>query len=185
MISFNTGNTDNLEVSQWPAPGIYHVTLQDAVDLEGSVKLSFSVLTGTVDGQAGKTLTHRFFLPESGDDKKDANNVKRLLRAAVALGLITPDQVQKGANFNLDFSTSIGESCVIKVSERTYEKDGVTKKATEIGDFGLGIYRVTDKEVASVPKDPRWMNVAPGSHAAPQPVAAGAGSSAANDFSDI
>lgn len=190
MVSFNTGNTDNLDHSQWPAPGIYHVTLQDAVELEDSVKLTFSVLTGTVDGQAGKTMTHRFFLPDSGDEKKDANNVKRLLRAAVALGMISPEQVQKGVNVNLDFATALGASCVIKVNERTYEKDGEKKKATEIGDFGFGIYRVTDKEVAAVPKDPRWMGVVAGPAAgggggSPQPVAAGAGSSAANDFSDI
>lgn len=180
MLQLEGTTKDDFEPGQGgdrPEPGMYHTAVEwcnEKVD-DGYVEVSFVVLAGKPDGQAGKSIRERFHL-QGSDDAKTKTCHKRLGRLALVLGLIT--EADLGKNVNLDFSACDGRQCVIKVVEREgKDREGNAKKYKNV-DF-MGFWSLDDKDVANVPKDESMASTAINQPAGP------IGAAAADDYGDV
>jgi hypothetical protein len=142
-------------------PGTFHVVVNDVREGESrkgkpidGLTVTFEVLAGTVDGQAGTSHTETFFLPSLDDnDKNAAMKLRKLTAMAVATNIVQPDQL--GQEVDIPFTQMVGQQIVVKL-ERQMEKDGAGKYTIETEYVQVSysdLYHVDDPAVKDVPKN--------------------------------
>ena len=133
-----------------PEPGTYHVIVESDGVKENAVKkdgtsmncsiVPCEVLSGTVPGQEGKEIT--LFL--QFDDK--GNPSEKHFRFCMASGLLKP-----GEERDFDFEAEApGKQLVVQVEHYT-DKGG--KQQLSVGEYGLAMWHVNNKDVTNVPKN--------------------------------
>lgn len=166
-----------------PVPGRYHVVLQESNQIQPTGKdpqavVEFHVLKGTTPGQEG--TIHSAFLYVN--DKP--MNVAKLVKLAMVVGLMGPNEDIDVDDFGAFFSRAKGRQLVIEIFEDRWEEDdpdSPTKKkprtALKIGSTGkdkksMGMWPIGDPDVADVPLDQAMLAAAasgPPAHAVPAP----------------
>lgn len=142
----------DLEGYELPPAGTYHVIVakvDDSCEKIDGIKVTMQCLSGTNADGIDKVFTDTLFFPkpEAKDGGKFA--VKRLARLLLASGAIT--EAQLGGELDVDWQWLDGRQFVAKVGNRTYkDRSGNERVSAEID--GMGMWRLDDPEVASVPK---------------------------------
>ena len=174
----------DVQGSQRPLPGLYHVVVKDAlaewkVDADNGGKtweeceednaerlnILFEVLAGTTPGQEGREIRERFYVSEKA--------MPRLTRLALATGLLLPGEGEK----EVVFAESVGRQCVVELVPNKYkDRDGNDKETVQVAF--LGIWSLVNPEVKDVPKDEAAIR---GEGAGEKKQAAGAPSAAATE----
>lgn len=157
-MAFDDFNDDDFKGggSGRPAPGKYHCVICDARETD-KVELSFEVLNGTTDGQVGKVYTEKFAVANPADPKADKALRRRLFGVAVALGLITEEEVKaSGGNVEINFFDAMNRQCVIVLKPEEYpskrpEDNGRIIKTSKL-EFN-GVLSLDAKEAKNVPRD--------------------------------
>jgi len=117
-------------------PGSYHflVTGLDEGEGDAPLVLDVEVLAGDPIAEVGKT--HREYLNKPKADQakeKRQNTVKRFMLLAVAVGILTEDELEAaraaGKSPNLDFNLAIGRQFCGTLTSREYEG----KKRCQLG----------------------------------------------------
>ncbi len=157
MLTDATGVKTHTEITGTgePLPGGYHVVVQEVdesmVKVQGVV-VEFAVQKGTVPGQEGKI--HREVFWTNNKNFRD-----RMIRLALVLDLVRP-----GEKRDVRFADGVGRHCKIQVEETTSKKDGKTYR--NIGDWGMAIWKMSDKEAEAIPVDDVALRATPGNAAA-------------------
>jgi hypothetical protein len=150
---------DSLDSGTLLKEGTYHFVV-DAVDVEHAskkkgtrgVEFVCQVLAGT-ENQKGKKLYERFYYP-TPDQSEDGRlfMLKRIGKIARVLDLIAVTDLGK-AGVVIPWEKGAGRQFVATISHNHAEDD--VKKEKPLGSQieGLKIYRVTDQDVAEIPKD--------------------------------
>jgi len=139
-VDFGSVFRDEEEVTspEYPPEGLYHVTVQ-SVDssgekFPGAVFMVFEILSGNVEGQAGKSLRWVVWAPKA-DAKNPAASKKRwqkdVLQLMLALGLREPGEFPKVV-FNTAWWASLeGRQCIVRVVhvEKTTTSESGRKSA--------------------------------------------------------
>ncbi len=128
-----------------PAPGDFHMQLV-AVDEDGGNKgemiCDFEVLAGSTPNQESKV--HREYF------QKTMKAFQRIHQLAVALGMITVDQIKElkaaGKSPTYDFPAAVGKQLCMGVIDDVYEGKHRNK-------CNFQMYRVDDEKVTSWPKN--------------------------------
>lgn len=177
-MHFNTHGKKLDELgSNRPAPGIYHVMVNDATEKSRPpekgggryVQVDMQVLNGTVPGQEGKTITQFFYL----DGKQAA--LDNLLKFLMCTGVIHENEAK-----DIDFQTDLPGSQLVVEAERD-EYQGKSRIKLSFGGF----WPVDHPEVKrdNIPLDNDMakaflkgerVNPAPAAAAVPAAVASGA-----------
>lgn len=126
-----------------PLPGRYHVvtrTVDDTFERSKSLVVEFDILAGTTADQTGKV--HREYVPVDG------KAAKRSLKLAIAVGIITEGDLASNS-LDIPFDQAVGRDLIIDLEDRTYQKDGETKKT--VSATFLGFHKVESPEAAGVP----------------------------------
>lgn len=195
MVTLNAENAKtetDIGGRRRPLPGRYHAIVKmadDSMEKSDKIVVEFDVLSGTMPGQEGTSLTEWF--PIAGaDEAKTKTCLARLSRLAMALGLLRP-----GEKADVDFGQARGRQCVIEVEENKYkDRDGNEK--TGVRCSFCGFWSLGHAEVADVPKDAKLAAMASAQSQAPaasngasqgqpkqqKPAAAGGGKSAYDDL---
>ena len=144
----------------YPAPGMYHVSISNARELvdDNYVQLDFTVMAGApadpaAGDQRGKRISERYYITGTTEEATE-KLMKRLARVAVSVGLI--DKSQIGQDLDIDFTMAEGRDCVIRVKKEKYtvkkgENAGQERERASV-DF-LGIWSTDHEEVTQGPKD--------------------------------
>jgi hypothetical protein len=165
-FSFDAPETTQGEGGGLSVPGTFHVVINDVVEgqtakgkpIDG-LTVTFEVLAGTVDGQAGKTRSETLFVPSLQDIQREEQSGtpsmprKKLAALFIAANAMGPEQL--GKPVNIDVATMVAQQLVIKF-ERQKEKDGQGKYTIETDYIQISysdIFHVDDPAVAAVPKN--------------------------------
>lgn len=142
----------DLDGFELPPPGTYHVIVShvdDSGEKVDGVKITLQCLAGTVADGIDRVCTDTLFFPRS--DAKDGGRfaAKRLARLLLASGAIT--EAQLGGELDVNWQWLAGRQFVARIGNRTYkDKHGNDRTSAEID--GMGMWRLDDPEVASIPK---------------------------------
>lgn len=165
-FSFDAPETTQGEGGGLSVPGTFHAVINDVVEgqtakgkpIDG-LTVTFEVLAGTVDGQAGKTRSETLFVPSLQDIQREEQSGtpsmprKKLAALFIAANAMSPEQL--GKPVNIDVATLVGQQLVIKF-EHQKEKDGQGKYTIETQYIQISysdIFHVDDPAVAAVPKN--------------------------------
>jgi hypothetical protein len=157
----NTQSENDITGRSRPEPGRYHVAIQNAAE-KGSKKkgtpgleLEFQVICDGLqpdgktptEGQANKTIP-LFLSYIGGDDTKTKTCLDRVLRLALACGIMQPGEAKEP-----NWDEAMGRELVIEVEAEQYddEKSGQVKVGSQVAF--LGFWSLGNKQVANVPKD--------------------------------
>lgn len=162
------GSEEDLRGFDYPAAGTYHLAITGVDDAPvgvDAIKVTFEILAGTVDNQAGKSFTETFWMPSESSKDGGKFAKKRLARFGIASGVIDPAAL--GRRVQIDWQDACGRQIVAKLNNYARDgKDGKHYKGAEIN--GLDIWSVAAPEVDAIPKDTEALAMA-----APTAVAAG------------
>lgn len=150
--------------------GSYHfnilgVTIERDEGKVPSVKLDCQVLAGDHSDQVNRMVYHRIRMAKgewkdgklSGLEKLDERGVKKVVRWAVALGLVNESEI--GGKLRPNWKLAEGRQFIGKVAMNEFderkdgEKTGNKRQSYEIA-WGDNVWPVNHEDVAEVPKDP-------------------------------
>lgn len=140
-------DTSKFEGLDFPEPGSYHFILDHVIEENerGSFEAHLSILSGTPDGQEGKSHREYFNLKPKA--------IPRLIQFAVALGLTTAEEIEalkaQGDDVDIDWERAVreGRQCC---GELQYGKDADGEKRKYL-DLGFRIFACDDKRAKSIP----------------------------------
>ena len=146
------GYQSESDVKGKPAPvdGHYHVTISNVNDSrarkDGSplnaTIVEFEVITGSVPGQEGKTVSQWYNLNDQGVET--AEYCEKVSRLCMAAGILKPGEEK-------DVDAADLENCQVIIKVQNYaKKTGGT--GCGLADYGLGVWGINHPDVASVPK---------------------------------
>jgi hypothetical protein len=126
--------------------GRYHVQVlavsKTKADETLAIKLTLSILAGTVPNCQGRHIIERIYLTPKAMD--------RARRFFYRLGLI-PDSGLGKSSIRVNFSNAVGCQAIVEVENREFKRaDGSTFPSANV-TFN-GIWKLDDPEVAGVPK---------------------------------
>jgi hypothetical protein len=150
------GSDSNLDANTPLKEGTFHFAVDSVNPNHTSkkkgthgIELVLTVLAGTED-QKNKKLYERFYLPTPDQTEQGRDfMLRRLAKIARTLDLIAEDDL-KGANVVVPWEKAAGRQFVATV---VHNIDDETKKVTGAQIDGLKMYKVTDDDVAEIPKD--------------------------------
>jgi hypothetical protein len=145
-MDFDFENCDPENLNDRPMPGKYHVLLQSVDENDPKiVAVDYEILSGTVNGQEGRTGRERIFRHE-----KDSMSVsKRLVMFALASGLTSLDAMvqakQGGKKMAIDLQQAEGRQiCVELMKDKTGQFTNWSYR---------GIWACDAPESADIPKN--------------------------------
>ncbi len=146
------GDERSLEGNDFPDPGQFHLVITEVDDSRSKgnfIKPVFTVLNGTVDGQANKRFDEAFWDPDPGHVDGGKFAKKKLARLAMATGLITPGSL--GSRVEIDWQDLKFRQLKAAVRPYTRDSKGKTYKGVEID--GLEIWGPHDPAAEHIPVD--------------------------------
>lgn len=148
------GDEDLAGSPRGPADGVYHLYADDVDESRAKVdaiKIKFVVLKGTVPGQEGKSFVEDFFDPKASQKDGGKFCLRKRIRLAKALGLITP------ANFGQKVAINWQDAKYRQVvaAVETYEREANGKKysGSQVANGGMDLWGPRDDEAAGCPLD--------------------------------
>lgn len=173
-FSFTAPETTQGEGGGLTTPGTFHCVINDVVEGQTSqgkpidgITVTFEVLAGTVDGQAGKTRTETLFAPSIKDEEREQKSgspsMARKKLAALFIASNVMDPTKLGQAVNVDVAMMVGQQVVIAF-ERQMEKDGNGKYTVETQYIQISyadIFHVDDPDVKDVPKNEDALSLIP------------------------
>ena len=168
---------DDVQGNVKPAPGRYHVSIDDVMFLQwdeenrknheveeadgmaDKIRIKFSVLAGTVPGQEGREIEDNFFLTDKA--------IARLQRLALCVGLLQPGEAQR----EVHFSQAAGRQLVIECEEHSYTPKNKSEPVKTVRIGFMGMWSLGNNAVSDVPKNQQAMQMAPQGGATQAPAA--------------
>jgi hypothetical protein len=152
---FDFSEIENDEALDSSAPlkeGSYHFVVEaddpDHVSRQKNtpgVEMTLQVLAGT-ESQEGKKLFERFYYPSEAQSDGGGFATKRIAKLARVLDLIPADSLGQ-QNVKIDWPSAQGRQFIAKVAHNEGDNKRVSAQIE-----GLKMWRVTDAEVAEIPK---------------------------------
>jgi hypothetical protein len=197
-FNYQTGGDTTTGGSRLTEPGTYHQVVTEITDQptkkDGSLipnaafAATLGVLDGTTPGQKDKSVNLIFFNGKVGEPKSEAFAKKKMDRFFMAVGMLTPQQVESEASVSLNLPDAIGRQLVAK-----YEKNKPEDKFVDLSF--ADIYHVDDAAVKEVPKDVaalklidaklRWPNGQPPAAPKSEPKPTAAAAASTTSFDDL
>lgn len=144
MNSTGVKNENDLHGFRSPQPGRYHVVVKNVDEsfTKGDwVSVEFEVLAGTIPGQEGLTHTENMFL-------RDGSPTDQHVRFAIVAGILQP-----GVEADVNLQHAVGRQLIIGLDKRKSKKEE-GKEYTNIADYGMAMWSLTNPETADVPRLP-------------------------------
>lgn len=150
--------------------GTYHCVVTEVFEGESKkgnpiegVTVTFEVMAGTVEGQAGKSHTESLFLPTMSD-KKPEMKLRKLTALAIAGNVLQPADL--GREVDIPFRDMVGSQMVVKFDHQM-EMDGngeYTVKSQYLQVAYSDMFHVDDPAVKAVPKSDDALSLIPDEH---------------------
>lgn len=148
------GDEQSLAGHDYPEPGQYHFVITEVDDSRtqmNAIKVTFTALSGTVEGQANKRFDENFWDPDPGSKDGGKFAKKKLARLAMAGGLILPNALGKRVEIDWQDLKFRQVKAAIVPYERKGKNNDRVYKGVELD--GLGIWGPHDPAAEHIPVD--------------------------------
>ncbi len=150
---------DSLDAGMMVKEGTYHFVVETAdpnhvAKKKGTLgaECVTQVLNGTESSEKGKKLFEKFWYPTPDQSDEGTFCTQRIIKFARVLDLI-PESALGKSGVKIPWEKAVGRQFVGTVIYN-YDKDDTEKKRPRGSQIdGMKMWRVTDPEVAEVPKD--------------------------------
>lgn len=143
MNSTGVTNENDIHGFRSPQPGRYLAVVKNVDESYSKgdwIGVEFEILAGTVPGQEGMKHTENMFLRDGGASDQH-------VRFAIVTGLL-----QAGTEAEVNLQNAVGRQLIIGLEKRKSKNND--KEYTNIGDYGMAMWSLTNPEVADVPRLP-------------------------------